>query len=224
MPKKIVLIGAGGFGREVVTIIKLLNNYALDHNREPSYEFLGFLDDDPKYYPGTLIDGYPWLGKKEWILAHKDEVLCNCTIGKPSVKAEIQRSLERGGVKFETLAALGSYIFTPLTDIGAGCVFYGGVTISVDCKIGAGVLLNQNVNIGHDVVIGEYTVVMTGTGISGGCKIGNEVNIGGHAFIIPGRRIGDQSTIAAGSIVFSNVKEGTTVLGNPAHRMKGLES
>lgn len=224
MSKKIVLIGAGGFGREVVSIIKVLNNYDIEHNRKPSYEFLGFLDDNPKYYPGDMIDGYPWLGKKEWILDHKDEVLCNCTIGKPSVKAKIQRSLENDGVKFETITSRGSYIFTPLINIGAGCVFYGGVTISVNCKIGAGVLLNQNVNIGHDVIIGDFTTIMPGTGISGGCKIGDQVNIGGHAFIIPGRKIGERATIAAGSIVFSNVKTGTTVLGNPAHRMKGLES
>ena len=53
--------------------------------------------------------------------------------------------------------------------------------------------------------------------------IGNEVDIGGHAYIVPGRKVGDGAKIAAGSIVFTNVKAGTTVLGNPAKRMKGLE-
>ena len=64
---------------------------------------------------------------------------------------------------------------------------------------------------------------MTGTGISGFCRIGSEVNIGGHVFIIPGRKIGDNATLAAGSVVFTNVKAGSTVLGNPAKRMKELE-
>ena len=64
---------------------------------------------------------------------------------------------------------------------------------------------------------------MPGTGISGGCVIGNEVDIGGHAYIVPGRKVGDGAKIAAGSIVFTNVKAGTIVLGNPAKRMKGLE-
>ena len=64
---------------------------------------------------------------------------------------------------------------------------------------------------------------MPDSGISGGCQVGDEVEIGGHAFIVPGRKIGDRARIAAGSIVFSNVKAATTVLGNPAKRMKELE-
>ncbi len=96
--------------------------------------------------------------------------------------------------------------------------------ISTNCKIGAGVVMNQAVTIGHDCVIGDYTTIMPGTGISGNCTVGNEVNIGGHAFVIPGKKIGDAATVAAGSIVFSNVKAGTTVLGNPAKRMRELES
>lgn len=217
MSKKIVLIGAGGFGREVATIIEFINKY------NPTYELLGFVDDNPKFVQGMTINGYPWLGNKEWVLDHKDEVLCNCTIGDPSVKALVQTSLEKQGVRFETIVAIGAYIFTPLSDIGSGCVFYGGVTVSVNCKIGTGVLLNQNVTVGHDAVIGDYTSIMPGTGISGGCKIGKEVSIGGHAFIVPERKIGDKAHIAAGSIVFTNVKSGTTVLGNPARRMKEIE-
>ena len=64
---------------------------------------------------------------------------------------------------------------------------------------------------------------MPGTGISGGCKIRYECMFGGHSYIIPRKKIGDRATVAAGSIVFSNVKAGTTVLGNPAKRMACLE-
>ena len=83
--------------------------------------------------------------------------------------------------------------------------------------------MNRMVNIGHDVSIGDYTTIMPFTGISGNCKVGETVNIGGHAFVVPGRKIGDGATVAAGSIVFANVKAGTTVLGNPAKRMRELE-
>lgn len=220
MTKKIVLIGAGGFGREVVTIIELLNS---KYSQSPRYELLGFLDDGSQYHDGVMINGYPWLGKSDWILQHKEEVFCTCTIGSPKIRAQIQRKLTEQGVKFETIIAGASYV-GPYTEIGKGCVIYAGVTISVNCKIGDGVLMNQMVDIGHDVIIGDYTSIMPATGISGYCKIGSEVNIGGHAFIIPGRKVGDGATIAAGSIVFANVKAGTTVLGNPAKRMRELEN
>lgn len=214
--KKIVLIGAGGFGREAATIIEVLNSI------KPRYELLGFLDDSDKFYKGMLINGYPYLGKREWILEHKDEVVCNCTIGNPKIKGQIQKELTEQGVCFETLIAYGGYIGA-YTEIGPGCVLYGGVTVSVNCRIGAGVVMNELVTVGHDVVIGDYTTIMPATGISGSCVIGDEVSIGGHAFIVPGRKIGDKAKIAAGSIVFSNVKAGTTVLGNPAKRIKAIE-
>ena len=215
--KKLVLLGAGGFGREVAaSILPFMNQ------RKPSYELIGFIDDGDQYKEGDMIDGYPWLGRQEWILDHRDDVWCTCTIGSAKTKAAIQRKLTQQGVRFATLIGHRVYL-APYSEIGPGSILYGWTQVSVNCKIGAGVVLNDSVRIGHDVTIGDYTSIMPGTGISGGCVIGKEVDIGGHAYIVPGRKIGDGARIAAGSIVFSNVKAGTTVLGNPARRMKGLE-
>ena len=48
--KKLVLIGAGGFGREVAaSVIRIINKY------KPTYEFLGFLDDGPQFHEGDII-------------------------------------------------------------------------------------------------------------------------------------------------------------------------
>ena len=216
MVKKIVLIGAGGCGREVSYMIDEMNYY------QKTYELLGFLDDGPNFDRNSVINGHPWLGKSDWILDHKDDVVCTCTIGDAAIKAGVQRRLMEQGVHFETLIAITCGI-TPYTKIGPGCILYWGAGVSVNCKLGAGVLLNEGVKVGHDVTIGDYTSIMTGSAISGGCEIGDEVEIGGHAFVIPGRKIGSRAHVAAGSIVFSNVKAGTTGLGNPAKRMKELE-
>ena len=214
--KNIVLYGAGGFGKEVAYIIERINE------AKPTYRLLGFLDDGSQYHEGITINGYPWLGTSNWILEHKDECVCTCTVGNPKTKAEIQRRMTEQGVCFETIIAPDARI-SPLCEIGEGSVIYGYVSISVNCRIGKGVLLNGRVSVGHDVEIGDYTAIMVGTAISGGCKIGNETNIGGHAFIIPKKKIGDGATVAAGSVVFTDVKAGTTVLGNPAKRMKEME-
>ena len=86
--KKLVLLGAGGFGREVAaSILPFMNQ------REPSYELIGFIDDGAQYHAGMMIDGYPWLGGQDWILDHKDDVCCTCTIGNAKTKAAIQRKL-----------------------------------------------------------------------------------------------------------------------------------
>lgn len=214
--KKIVLIGASGFGREVAYIIERINAI------KPTYELTGFLDDGPSFNSDSQINGYPWLGTSDWIIDHKDEFVCNCTIGFPETKSKIQRRLSEKGVSFETIIAPEASV-APYTEIGPGSVLYWHSIVSVNCKIGAGVLISGGVRIGHDSVVGDYTTIMAGTGISGFCDIGAEVKMGGHAFVIPGRKVGDKATVAAGSIVFTNVKAGTTVLGNPAKRMKELE-
>ncbi len=220
MAKKIVLIGAGGLGREVASIIEVLNTT----KNGPHYELLGFLDDSPRFKEGDMINGYPYLGRHEWILDHKEEAVCTCTILDPEIKKNIQEKLTEQGVVFETIIAYQGFGFIgPHTEIGPGCVLYGGVTISVNCKIGAGVVMNQMVNIGHDVTVGDYSSIMPGTGISGGCTIGSGVRIGGHVFVVPQRKIGDGATVAAGSIVFTHVKPHTTVLGNPARRIAEIE-
>ena len=214
--KKIVLIGAGGFGREVAQMIDDINH------QQDTYELLGFLDDGEQFGQNSVINGLPWLGNSDWILKYSKDIVCNCTIGDAATKAKIMRKLLAQGVQFETIKATTAG-YAKYTEIGPGCVLYWNVGVSVNCKIGAGVLLNDSTLIGHDVVIGNYTSVMPGTSISGNCVIGEEVNIGGHVFIIPGKKVGDKARIAAGSVVFSNVKAGTTVLGNPAKRMRELE-
>ena len=210
--KNIVLYGASGFGREVAYIIERINKVS------PTYNLLGFLDDGDGFDENTDINGYPWLGKGDWILEHKDDCVCTCTIGFPKVKAAIQRRLTEQGVRFETIIAPDARVANYST-VGAGSVIYGHTSVSVNCEIGEGVLLNSRISVGHDVKIGDYTTIMVGTGISGCCKIGSQVNIGGHAYIIPGKKVGDNATIAAGSVVFTNVKAGSTVLGNPAKRV-----
>lgn len=211
--KKLVLIGAGGFGRECVLIIEGINKLI-----KPTYEILGFLDDAEGYSEETDIMGYPWLGTHEWALQHKDEALYVCAIADVHIKAQLQNYLMAEGVQFESIYAYGSYV-SRMAEVGQGCVIYGGVMVSENVKLGNGVLLNTYVTIGHDVTIGDYTTISPNVGVSGNVSIGAEVNIGGHSYIIPGRKIGDGATVGAGSNVVSNVKAGVRVFGNPAKRI-----
>ncbi len=209
--KPIVLYGAGGMGREVLQIIDGINY------EKPTYEFLGFVVGTAYYTPGQTVNGYPIIGD------HADTVACTCAVGDPHIRALVQERLEAAGVEMITLVATDVYI-PPTTTIGAGSVIYCDSRVSVNCALGKGVVLNCGVTLGHDDVIGSYSCIMPGTGISGNCTVGEQVFIGGHAFIIPDKRIGDGATVAAGSIVFSNVRPRTTVLGNPAKRVRALET
>ena len=214
--KKIVIYGAGGLGRESAELIGYINQV------KPTYEIVGFVSEGDDFYEGQVINDYPWLGGESWLDEHKDDVVCCIAIGSAGVKAKIQERLKEKGVIIETIIA-PDVVIGKNTNIGTGCIITGRSTVSVNCKIGDGVLLNGNVIIGHDTHIGDYTTIMTSSDIGGWCEIGSEVRIGAHAYILPHRKVGSKATVAAGSIVFTNVKEKTTVLGNPAKRMKAIE-
>ena len=72
--KKIVLFGAGGFARETAYLIERINNV------RAAYELLGFIVDDAYYRDGLEINGYPVLGTRQWLIAHKNEVVCTLSL------------------------------------------------------------------------------------------------------------------------------------------------
>ena len=92
--------------------------------------------------------------------------------------------------------------------------------MTVNIKIGKGVVINGCTTLGHDAEVGDYACVMGGCGLAGYVKIGRRVKIGGHAFIVPHITVEDDAVIAAGSAVFAKVKRERRVLGNPARRFE----
>jgi len=78
-----------------------------------------------------------------------------------------------------------------------------------------GVKIDNLVQIAHNVVIGEYSVVVAQVGISGSTQMGRGVIIGGQAGIVGHIRIGDHVMIAAGSGVHKDISAGRVVAGKP---------
>ncbi|EAL61753.1 hypothetical protein DDB_G0291538 [Dictyostelium discoideum AX4] len=113
-------------------------------------------------------------------------------------------------------------------NIHVGNRFYAGYNFTVldvaEVRIGDNCLIAPNVGIytaGHYISPPEERH-KTGYGIP--ITIGNNVWIGGHSVILPGVTIGDNSIIAAGSVVNKDVPKNTIVAGNPARKIKDITS
>jgi len=65
---------------------------------------------------------------------------------------------------------------------------------------------------------GEFTSLMANVDVAGNVHIGSRCFLGSNATIVPGRRLGDDVTVGAGSVVVHHIKDGTKVFGNPAKR------
>jgi UDP-3-O-[3-hydroxymyristoyl] glucosamine N-acyltransferase len=85
-----------------------------------------------------------------------------------------------------------------------------------DTVIGNGCKIDNLVQVGHNVRMGEHCIVVSQVGVSGSARIGRFVTLGGQAGIKGHIHIGDGATIAAQAGVFGDVPAGATLSGYPA--------
>lgn len=203
----VIIVGASGFGREVLAAIESVNGTKLTWN------VLGFIDDNPNALDGFALD-YKVLGTiKDWQPTGNEQYVL--AIASPKIKEKIVPQLKKRGAKFATIIVPTATI-SDRTTVGEGVVMFGEVGISIDVTIGDFVFFNALDGIGHDVIIGDYCTFGPKVCISGATKIGKCVNVGALASTYPGIVVGDYATIGMNSCAIRRVKPGTTVIGVPA--------
>ena len=202
----IVIVGAGGFGREVYL-------WAKDSFSEEQYKIKGFLDDNSKALDDYNVDIGVIGSIDKYEIKEKDRFIIG--IGTLEIKKQIVESLVHKGANFYTLIHPSAVIGTNVR-IGKGCIICPNCILTNDITIGDFVFINASSTIGHDTIIGEYTSVNGKVEITGNVEVGVGCLFGVGAKVIPKRRIGDGATIGAGSVVIKNVPSSVTVFGNPA--------
>ena len=204
--KEIIIVGAGGFGKELLQWIKDINKLK---NR---WIIKGFIDDNLSALDNCECD-YNVIGKiKEW--QPEENEFFTCAIANPKIKEKIVKHLKQRGAKFDSIihprAMIGEF-----NKIGEGIVIYPGARLTVNITIGKFVTLLSS-GIGHDVQIGDFSTISSHCSINGKVKLGKRIFLGSNSTIIPERTVGDDVYIGAGSVVIRNIKSCTKVFGNPA--------
>jgi len=208
--KDIVIIGAGGFGREVAWLIEDINKA----NQE--WNIIGFVDDNDSIQ-GKEINGYKVVGNVDW-LAQQELYVVNA-IGDPITKMKVMKKLEKSKNIYPVLIH-PSVICSDRIEIGEGTIICAGNILTVNIKIGKHVIINLDCMIGHDVILGDYTTVLSSANVSGAVNIGKCVSIGTGSAIIQGLNIGDNTIIGAGAVVVTDLPPNCTAVGVPAKPIK----
>lgn len=115
---------------------------------------------------------------------------------------------------YDKIPQIGHVILEEYVDVGAATTI-DRATFGVT-HIKKGVKLDNQIQIGHNVVIGEHTVIAAQTGIAGSTKIGKHCMIGGQVGIVGHIVIGDYVKIQAQSGVGRSVKNKEVLQGSPA--------
>ena len=212
-PVKLVIVGAGGLGREVLATVRACNEVRKQWN------VLGFLDSNP-HLVGREVAGLHVLGGDDWCLKNNDSSLrFFCAIGNSQGRARVVEKLSTMKCTFASVIHPAVRI-PPSVEFGAGTVIMAGTQFTTDAKIGAHCIIYMNCSITHDVDVSDFCLIPSGCNLSGGVVLETGVQLGTGVSILPGRRIGEWAKIGAGSVVTNDLPARSTSVGVPCRVIK----
>lgn len=208
--KKLLILGAGGFGREVHS---WLSDWC---SKNSDVEIVGFIDDNLSALDG--FDGTPPIISRISDYQPSVDEFIVCAIGNPQIKKTIIGILLSKKARFFTLQHPSAIIGKRVT-LGVGAVICPNVIITTDIHIGDFVTINAASTVGHDAFIGDYCTLSGHCDVTGGAKLEECVFMGSHATVLPKAHVGINACIGAGSVVLRKVAPNSTVFGVPAKRI-----
>lgn len=213
MRKDLYIIGAGGFGREVLLIAREIETH------QAEWRIKGFLNSEQYMdaLDGIDADGYEIC---ESIEEHKvtEQNVYVIAIADVNVRERISLEFLSRGAQFINLIHPTAFVANT-ANVGKGVIVAMYSTISANVKIGDFVIMNAHAQIGHDVVVDDYCMIGPRCSVLGYVALNSKVTLGGGVLLHPHTVIGENATVGIGSVVIGKVKAGTTVFGNPATRI-----
>jgi len=211
--REIVIVGAGGFGREVLDVLRAQN-----WNHE-TLKFAGFVSDE-KPDPALLVRiEANWLGSVDDFLSNDAHTSFALGIGNPFTRMQLAERFETEGHEPVTLIHPSATFGADVT-LGSGVVVTSHVSITTNVKIGDHSHINLNVTIGHDCQISRFVTINPSCSVSGNVTLQERVTLGTNCAILQGLMVGEGAVVGAGAVVISDVAANTTVAGVPAHQIR----
>jgi sugar O-acyltransferase (sialic acid O-acetyltransferase NeuD family) len=212
--RNIAIFGAGGLGREIACLIRMINE------ETPTWNLIGFFDDNPDL-KGTSNEYGKVLGGTDVLNAWAEPLDVVLAMGSPKAIKLVSERITNPRISFPNLIAPGT-IFLDRDNIsfGKGNIICVGCSFSCNVHVGDFNLFNSFISVGHDTTIGNYNALMPAVRISGAVQIGEENFIGCAAVILQQIKIGRQTTIGANATVLRKTKDGNTYMGTPATIVK----
>jgi sugar O-acyltransferase (sialic acid O-acetyltransferase NeuD family) len=210
---RILIVGAGGFGREVLI-------WARDAWPDGASRIRGFLAESQigETVPGTSLEV---LGNPRTFPVDSDDAYI-LAIGVPVVRRHVAELLQGRGARFLTLVH-PTAVVAPSASMGEGVVLCPYSVVSDSTRVGRFALINYHASLGHDSSIGDFAVLSPYATLGGGAAAEDDVFLGLHASIAPGRRVGAGTKVSANSAVLSDVPSRSIVWGVPGRASRRVD-
>lgn len=201
----LLIIGAGGFGREVYQWVK-------DSFDERTYKFKGFLSNNSHDLDSFSLNENIIDDPMSYSVQPDDRFLI--AIGDIDTRIRIVKRIKANGGIFETLLHKTAVVANTAT-IGEGVIACPFALISANAILDDFVLLNIYASCGHDSTIGKHTVFSPYATTNGFVTLESEVFLGTHSTVTPKRLVKYRSKVSANSVVIRDVPEKCLVFGVP---------
>jgi sugar O-acyltransferase (sialic acid O-acetyltransferase NeuD family) len=212
---KIILVGAGGQGSEVVQLIDDINR------RKLTWDIIGFVDDSSSKQ-GQYVNGVKVIATMNQLSALIDEdTYLFVSIGRSEVRQAVIHNIKTVIVnpKFAILVH-PTAVVADTAKIDMGSLICALTVVSTNVVVEQFVLINYGSTIGHDCRINDFATIAPGCRLSGNVQIGAVTEIGSGATIIQNLCIGSSSIVGAGATVIANIPNNCTAVGVPAKVIK----
>jgi sugar O-acyltransferase (sialic acid O-acetyltransferase NeuD family) len=213
--KRCLIVGAGGFGREVYS-------WTIGHLHSGGQDVsIGFLDDNP-----ACLSEFPklaplWIGRiTDYSPQPGDRLLM--AIADPTAKLAVGAMLMGRGASFMSYIHPKAVVAEDV-EIGVGCILCPFAVACCNVRIGDFVLMNVGALAGHDSIIGDGCTLSPHSDVSGQVELDRGVFLGCQTVILPKTKVGAFSRIGAASVVISNVRANSSMMGVPAVRISWLK-
>lgn len=214
MTELVGLYGSGGCGRGLMPLLR--------HEFENSAANIVFVDDNAQ--PGAEVNGVDILTWDAFLAFEASERSICLGVADPHIRANLANKCYKVGVRLRGTRASNVVVMDDV-QIGEGACLSPFVTLTSNIRIGRGFHANLYSYVEHDCVIGDFVTFAPGVKCNGNIVIEDFAYIGSGAIIRQGKAgyplvIGRGAVIGMGAVVTRDVPAGTTVIGNPARKLR----
>jgi len=211
--ERLIIYGAGGFGREIACLVNSLNRI------ENKWELLGFVDDG--LAEGTTNEFGKVLGNIDFLNSFPQKIGVALSVASPEIIKRITAAIVNPNVWYPNLVAPDAKIHDLSSfKFGIGNILFFSCRISCNVRIGDFNIINSLSSLGHDVCLGDRNVLNPQVRISGNSSVGDGNFFGVNSIIIQGIKIGNNTRVGVSSVVIRNTQDGHLYFGNPAKRIR----